>query len=288
MIPSCDSEKAKGGWKGPSVWFLVVIAFFGGAVSTFLIQRQSLSPAAQVHHHAESVTRENPASNLSANGVLPSRNKNEPAAAAKAGATTGLEAIKAIPVSEGEAKPEVASKKLGHEFPPPDLLPTQVLVSKGEGLSKIIARHYPRGQERTVLDAIILSNPEISRENMILPGQTINLPKVNFQEQTVQLQDGLLYALYGSYYSADSWKGDKPWLEKKGVRFLVRVTQEASGRMIHRVFLGGFATLADLHAAQHLLKTESTQGPRREKSFREIAPPLEADNRGKSKSGRTS
>lgn len=256
MILSCDSEKAKGGWNGPSLLFLVVIAFFGGAVSTFLIQRQSLSPTAQFHQHAESVTRENPASTPSANGVLTSRDKNEHAAAAKAGATTGLEAIKAIPVSEGEAKPEVASKDVDHESPPPDQLPTQVLVSKGEGLSKIIARHYPRGQERTVLNAVILANPKISRENVILPGQAINLPKVNFQEQTVQLQDGLLYALYGSYYSADSWKGDKPWLEKKGVRFLVRVTQEASGRMIHRVFLGGFATLADLHAAQHLLKTE--------------------------------
>jgi hypothetical protein len=277
VILSCDSEKAKGGWNEPSVLFLAVIAFFGGAVSTFLIQGQSLSPTAQVHHHAEPVTRENPPSTPSANGILPSRNKNE------AGATSGLEAIKAIPVSEGEAKPEVASNDLDHESPPPDLLPTQVLVSNGEGLSKIIARHYPRGQERIVLDAVILANPEISRENIILPGQAIKLPKVNFQEQTVQLQDGLLYGLYGSYYSADSWKGDKLWLEKKDVRFLVRVTQEASCRMIQRVFLGGFATLADLRAAQHLLKTESTQDIPRGKSFVEMATPLKADKEGEAK-----
>jgi hypothetical protein len=283
VILSCDCEKAKGGCNGPSVLFLAVIAFFGGAVSTFLIQRQSLSPASQVHHHAEPVTRENPASTPSANGVLPSRNKNEPAAATKAGATTSLEAIQAIPVSEGKAEPEVDSKDLDHESPPPDLLPTQVLVSKGEGLSKIIARHYPQGQERTVLDAVILANPEINRENVILPGQAINLPKVNFKEQTVQLQDGLLYALYGSYYSAASWKGDKLWLEKKGVRFLVRITRDASGRMIHRVFLGGFATLADLQAAQHLLKTKSTQDLLREKSFGEMATPVDVDIEGDAK-----
>jgi hypothetical protein len=283
VILSCDSEKAKDGWSGPSVLFLAGITFFGGAVSAFLFQYQSLSPAFQVHHHAQPVVRENPSSAPSENGILPSRDKNEPSEAAAAGTTTGLEALKPIPVSEGKANPEVAPQDLGHESPSPDLLPTQVLVSKGEGLSKIIARHYPQGHEKTVLDAIILANPEISRENMILPGQVIKLPKVDFQEETVQLEDGLLYALYGSYYSADSWKVDKPWLEKKGVRFLVRVTQEAPGRKIHRVFLGGFATLPDLRAAQHLLKTESKQELRREKSSREMALPLMADNEGEAK-----
>ncbi len=133
------------------------------------------------------------------------------------------------------------------------LLPTQVVANKGESLSKIITRHYPEA-DRMVLDAMVLANPEIDSDNVIHPGQVINLPRIDFQEKTVQLKDGLLYALYGSYYAAASWKGDKPWLEKNQVRFLVRVTREASGKTIHRIFLGGYERLEDLREAQERLR----------------------------------
>ncbi len=158
----------------------------------------------------------------------------------------------AVPGTAVVSDPQPAS-------PPPaptDLLPKQVVANKGESLTKVVTRYYPN-QDRTVLNAVILANPEITTENVIHPGQVINLPKINWSEETIQLEDGLLYALYGSYYAAASWQGDKPWLEKNQVRFLVRVTREASGKTIHRIFLGGYEKLADLQEAQKRLRIKS-------------------------------
>jgi hypothetical protein len=134
----------------------------------------------------------------------------------------------------------------------------QVVVPKGGSLGKIIAQYYP-GQEQLGLRAIILANPEISREDVIQPGQVLNLPQIDVSEQVVHLPDQRLYALYGSYYSAASWEGDQPWLEKNQVRFLVRVTRQSTGRVIHRVFLGGYETAEDLKEAQRRLRNKGKE-----------------------------
>jgi hypothetical protein len=156
---------------------------------------------------------------------------------------------------------EITTTSTTIQEPPPreppvaGALPPQVVVQKGESLTKIITQYYP-GQEKSGLEAAILANPEISREDVIHPGQVLNLPRINVSEQVLFLHDQRLYALYGSYYSAASWAGDKPWLEKNQVRFLVRVTRESTGRVIYRVFLGGYETAEDLKEAQHRLLTK--------------------------------
>jgi hypothetical protein len=138
-------------------------------------------------------------------------------------------------------------------------LPAQVKVSRGEGLTQIISRYYP-GQEKIGLQAAILANPAITNEDVIYPGQVLTLPRVNFATGTIQLANQEYYALYGSYYSAQSWQGDQPWLKKCQVKFLVRVTREATGRTLRRVYLGGYATEEDLQEAQHRLERKGQPG----------------------------
>lgn len=151
--------------------------------------------------------------------------------------------------------PATSTNDVAQEKPAADVLPAKIVVQKGDSLGKIITQYYP-GQEKLGLEATILANPEISREDVIYPRQALNLPRINISAQVVQLQDQQFYALYGSYYSAASWEGDKPWLEKHRVRFLVRKTREFTGRVIHRVFLGGYETESDLKEAQGRLLTK--------------------------------
>ncbi len=340
MIFSRDPDRSKG-WTGPLVLFMVAVAFLGGSVTTFLIQRQLQRPGAPARLDAEAGKPVKEAPILSAEAPLSSPKPGAPSSAAAPAPITGLAAdhtgirfdetagatpqapeaaeglqslapgasrwltaLKqvfgfgfgggAVPAATAanaalpepapplEAAPAIVPETSSPPSPPGDLLPSQVVANKGEGLTKIVARHYPPGQYRTVLDAIILANPEISSENVILPGQAITLPRINFLEQTVQLQDGLQYALYGSYYEAESWKGDKPWLEKNQVQFVVRVTRESSGRMIHRVFLGGYEELADLREAQRRLRIKSRRRarPLREKLSENTAVPTDEEPKG--------
>jgi hypothetical protein len=160
---------------------------------------------------------------------------------------TGADATKNFPAASAN---DVALEK-----PAAEVLPAKVVVQKGDSLGKFITQYYP-GQEKLGLEATILANPEISRENVIYPGQALNLPRIDVSAQAIQLQDQQFYALYGRYYSAASWEGDKPWLEKNQVRFLVRETRESTGRVIHRVFLGGYETVSDLKEAQRRLLTK--------------------------------
>ena len=137
----------------------------------------------------------------------------------------------------------------------PGGLPAQVVVQKGDNISKLIAKHYP-GQEKLGLLGPILANPEFNTEGMLYPGQVLTFPRINVTDQTVELQDQKLYALYGIYYSAASWEGDKSRLEKNQVRFLVRVSRDANGRVVHRIFMEGYETVAALKEAQDQLQTK--------------------------------
>ena len=157
-----------------------------------------------------------------------------------------------------KSSPANFANDVAQEDPAAGALPVQVVVQKGDSIGKIITQYYP-GQEKLGLAATILANPEISRKDVIYPGQALNLPRINVSAQVVQLQDQQFYALYGSYYSAASWDGDKPWLEKHQVRFLVRKTREFTGRVIHRVFLGGYETVSDLQEAQGRLLTKRSR-----------------------------
>jgi|WetSurMetagenome_2_1015567.scaffolds.fasta_scaffold143729_1 hypothetical protein len=82
--------------------------------------------------------------------------------------------------------------------------PSQIKIKKGETLSKIIAQHY-LGKQQIGLIAIILANPEISKDYMINAGQVIKLPQLDLTDNIIKLQDNLYYRLYGQYYSENDF-----------------------------------------------------------------------------------
>jgi hypothetical protein len=105
------------------------------------------------------------------------------------------------------------------------------------------------------LIAVILANPAIASEDRIHPGQILYLPEINLAKQTIRLADNLLYAIYGTYLSAEDLKKDATWLEKKKIHFVVRDTKDSSGNAVHRVLLGGYANEDELEKARRDVKT---------------------------------
>ena len=84
----------------------------------------------------------------------------------------------------------------------------------------------------------------------------LTLPKINFRKRTIQLEDNLFYALYGRYPAGESLKKTVSWLTSKEVKFMVRDSKDGSGNLIHRIFLGGYETSADLERILASLGTE--------------------------------
>jgi type II secretory pathway predicted ATPase ExeA/cell division septation protein DedD len=126
---------------------------------------------------------------------------------------------------------------------PPDF--TQVLMKKGEYLTRIASQQYP-GSPRLGLVAIILQNPNITNENNIPSGVELILPKIGSESQAIQLKDHLFYALYGRFSSRKSADRVTAWFKSKNIKFLVRKTQGRAGDLTLRIFLGGYETEGEL------------------------------------------
>jgi general secretion pathway protein A len=126
-------------------------------------------------------------------------------------------------------------------------------VKKGETLSIIASQAY-RGSEEFSIEAVILDNPGIKDRDLIYPGQTVYLPRINPGRQTMQLRDNLFYAYYGRYDSTDTMKGVSALLEQKGVRYTIIANDGRRGSSSHHILLGGYEKVADLQKALDLAK----------------------------------
>ena len=126
---------------------------------------------------------------------------------------------------------------------------TKWVVRSNESLSKIVSRHYP-DHEKIGLEAVILANPDINKEDFITPGQILSLPKINHATGEIELPDKSLYVLYGVYTSAASLNNDLAWLAKRDLRYEVRETRGASGVTLNHVFLGGYQKSQELQEAR--------------------------------------
>jgi LysM repeat protein len=134
--------------------------------------------------------------------------------------------------------------------------PSQIKIKKGETLSKIIGQNYPENQQIGLI-AIMLANPEISKDYMIYAGQVIKLPQIDLTDNIIKLQDNFYYGLYGQYYSENDFKKHTLWLDKKSVKFIVRDTKDLAGKNVHLVILGGYEKKEDLKITLQSLKTKS-------------------------------
>jgi type II secretory pathway predicted ATPase ExeA len=152
---------------------------------------------------------------------------------------TNMPVISGTATGESPSKPE-PSKSESRSYQ---------ISERDKSLTDIAASRYP-GHEKVAIEAMILANPEIVREDLISPRQIIRLPQVFVAGNRFQLDDGLFYAPYGRYYAPLSLQRYLSWLDKKQIRHIVRQTQETDGRTLNRVFLGGYETEADLIKAQ--------------------------------------
>jgi type II secretory pathway predicted ATPase ExeA len=128
----------------------------------------------------------------------------------------------------------------------------RLIVGQGDGLIRLAARHY-RENKKLGLDAMILANPKITNENIISKGQTLNLPIINFPQQTIRLKNGSFFALYRRVNSPDSLKKETSELIRNQIPFKVTETKSA-GRVVYRLFLGGYGTEAELERTLNHLK----------------------------------
>ncbi len=132
---------------------------------------------------------------------------------------------------------------------------TQLLTEEGENLSTIASQQYSEDSKLGML-AIILQNPEIANEDLILARKVLYLPKINFSNRTIHLKDNLFYAFYGRYTSPESLKSAAAELEARKVRFMVRNTKNAAGNLTQRIFIGGYDTPEDLEKTLTSLKLD--------------------------------
>ena len=168
---------------------------------------------------------------------------------------------------EGLGKPQEALNEVdGAPAPSPRPTPAQVLSASaqliaqaGDSLNRIANRNYP-DNKKLGLVALILANPEITNENKILPGQTLYLPEISFDKETIRLRDKQFYAIYGRYLTSESLKKDTSWLQKKNVHFVLRDTKDSKRNVVYRVFLGGYGTEAELEKALESVNLKSAKG----------------------------
>jgi type II secretory pathway predicted ATPase ExeA len=172
-----------------------------------------------------------------------------------------------IPTDKETLEPQEARNEVGRgPAPSPGFSPTRVspastklIIRAGDTLSSIVNRHYP-GNKKLGQVALILANPELTNANMIYPGQALYLPEINSAKETIRSRDKLFYVVYGRYVNLNSLKKGSSWLEQRKVHFVLRDTKDSSRNVVHHVFLGGYATEAELEKALESVNQKSDKG----------------------------
>ena len=154
----------------------------------------------------------------------------------------------------------LAELKPESEFPIKAPLPAsptadQLVTQAGETLTSIAAAQYPE-DKKWGLVAIILQNSQVRNEDSITAGEILYLPKVNFKNRTIQLNDKLFYVLYGRYTSSESAEKIASWLKSKKIKFLVRDIKSGGGNTVQRIFIGGYPTEKELGQVCNSLTTK--------------------------------
>ena len=132
----------------------------------------------------------------------------------------------------------------------------KIVTQAGETLSKIASKHFPEDPKFGIV-AIMLQNPNVTDENKIKSRDVLYLPNINIKKRTIQLKDNIWYAPYGRYNSAESTNKIVSWLTAKKIKFMVRNIRNEGGHSIKRIFIGDYATEAELTKAFNSLSTDN-------------------------------
>ena len=152
----------------------------------------------------------------------------------------------------------ISQISLPAQEPTPAVIPNQVIVQKGDYLTRIAYGHY--GNSGLGLLAIILANRDEISNDLVYPGQNLYIPEIDKRQQTMRLQDGSYYAPYALISSPERLKEITSWLKKKQVSFLVIRSRDDAGKPLHRVVIGGYQSQQDLKQAFEKTKTKDGKG----------------------------
>ncbi|MFH0726584.1 MAG: LysM peptidoglycan-binding domain-containing protein [Pseudomonadota bacterium] len=123
-------------------------------------------------------------------------------------------------------------------------------------LSRIAERWFP-DQEGLGQVALLLANPHYVDENRILPGQKLNLPLINPANQTIQLNEGTFYALFGEYPSIRALQKAVSGMSRQNVRYTVMKTETPKGNSLFQVLIGAYGDQEGLDQALSGVKGKS-------------------------------
>jgi general secretion pathway protein A len=127
-------------------------------------------------------------------------------------------------------------------------VPATYRVAPEDNLLRIVANYYPDNKE-TGYDAVILANPRITNEDIIYPGQTLSLPKVDKNSNIITVGGNKYFAFYKEYYNAAQAKKTVSKLQELQLEFVVRETEIPDEGNIYRIFLGGYKSQDELKKA---------------------------------------
>jgi hypothetical protein len=125
---------------------------------------------------------------------------------------------------------------------------TTYKVSPDDGLLKIVSTYYPDDKD-IGYDAVILANPRINNEDVIYPGQTLTLPKIDKNNNIITIGGKEYFKIYGQYYNSLDVARATAKLKELQLQFVVRETEIPDEGKIYRVFLGAYGSPDELKKA---------------------------------------
>lgn len=134
--------------------------------------------------------------------------------------------------------------------------PWQVQVESNDNLTLIANRWFP-GQKELGMVALVLANPQTLNSNLIFPGQKLNLPLINPGNQTIQMKEGIFFALWGKYPSIPSLQKAISRLTQQNIRYTVINNDTTKGVISYQVLIGAYASREDLEQALSRVNKQS-------------------------------
>ena len=135
--------------------------------------------------------------------------------------------------------------------------PREVVVAENDTLTSLAGRWFP-GQLDLGLTALLLANPQNRNQDLIFAGQKLNLPVIDPPTMTIQLPEGIYYALYGQCYSSQDLRQAISRLSRQSVRYTIMNSGTSGGGQSCRVVIGAYGTREDLEQA--LLRVKEGSG----------------------------
>jgi LysM domain./Sporulation related domain. len=131
----------------------------------------------------------------------------------------------------------------------------KVTVQPGDNLTKIALQHYPNKEERSGIEAILKSNPQIENRDLIYPGQVLVLPEKETNSNPVQesgektenkfaVQICTLFNASSAF--AEAYVAE---LKQKGYSAYSAEAKTKDDKIIYKIFIGNYGTPEEAETA---------------------------------------